>query len=208
MLSLSSNCAAIEQIWRTTFQPYGPTERFAESMKMVQTVNDRKFVLLGSETSMTQKNVNAFGDVVKNHLTATSEVIDQLFHSLNYFAHCAVHTKHFSNLVFKVENRTLYLDVVYTHLRFYQSAFVFCRSNLYSAVFSISSSYVAFVLSTPNCLAEIVPELSKEYFQRDTKLSPVMQVGYETTYYAVQTVLEVPILASDISVVLGKPMSS
>ena len=46
-----------------------------------------------------------------------------------------------------------------------------------------------------------------EEVHRGTKLTPAIQVGYEATYYEVQIVLEVSILASGISVVLGKPMN-
>ena len=75
-------------------------------MKMVQIANDRKSVLLGSEISKTQQNVKAIRDVVENRFTATSGAIDQLSRSLNFVDHCVVHTTHFGNLVFKVENST------------------------------------------------------------------------------------------------------
>ena len=102
---------------------------FAEAMKTVQTANDKKFVLLGSEILMTQENVKAIRDVVENRFAATSRAIDQLTRSLNFFDHCVVHTKRFSNLVFKVENYTSYLDLVFTHLEAYRSAFVSYRTN-------------------------------------------------------------------------------
>ena len=181
---------------------------FAETMKTVQTANDRKFVFLGSEISKTQENVKAIRDVVENRFAATSRAIDQLTRSLNFFDHCVVHTKHFSNLVFKVENYTSYLDLVFTHLKAYRSAFVSYRTNLYSAVSSLSSGYVTPNFLTPNRLAEIVHELTMEEVHRGTKLTPAIQVGYEATYYEVQIVLEVSILASGISVVLGIPMNS
>ena len=87
---------------------------------MVQTANDRKFVLLGLEKSKTQENIKAIRDVVENRFTATSRALDQLTHSLNCFAQCVVHTKHFSNLAFKVENCTSYVDLVNTHLKTYR----------------------------------------------------------------------------------------
>ena len=64
----------------------------------------RQFVLLGTEISKTQEIVKAIGDVLENRFTATSRAIDQLTRSLDFFDHCVVHTKQFSNLVFKVEN--------------------------------------------------------------------------------------------------------
>ena len=140
VLSLSSDCAAILKIWKRTFPPSWPNKSFfAETMKTVRTANDRKFVPLSSEISKTQENVKAMRDVVETRFTFTSRSIDQLTRSLNFFDHCVVHTKHFSNLVFKVENYTSYLDLVYTHFNAYRSAFVSYRTNLFSAVSSLSS---------------------------------------------------------------------
>ena len=98
---------------------------FAEALKMVQTANDRKFVLLGSEISKTQEIVKAIRIVVENCFTPTSRVTNQLTRCLNFFDHCVVHTKQFNNLAFKLENYTSYFDLVYTHLKAYRSAFVF-----------------------------------------------------------------------------------
>ena len=128
---------------------------FVEALKTVQTPNDRKFVLLSSDNSKTQDNVKAIKDVVENRFTATSRAIDPLTRSLNFFDHCVVHTKQFSKLVFKVENYTSFLDLVYTHLQAYRSAFVFYRSNLYLAVSSLPSGYVTPNFITPNRLAEM-----------------------------------------------------
>ena len=47
-----------------------------------------------------------------------------------------------------------------------------------------------------------------EEVHRGTKLTPAIQVGYEATYYEIQIVLEVSILAFGISVVLGISMNS
>ena len=47
-----------------------------------------------------------------------------------------------------------------------------------------------------------------EEVHRGTKLTSAIQVGYEATYYEVQIVVEVSILASGIFVVLGVPMNS
>ena len=101
--------------------------------------------------------------------------MDQLTHSLNYFSHCVVHTKHFGNLVFKVKNYSSYLDLVYTHMKTYRSAFVSYKTNLYSAVSSLSSGYVTTKFLTPNRVAEIVHELTMEV-HRSTKLTSAVQV--------------------------------
>ena len=133
---------------------------------------------------------------------------DQLIRSLNFFDHCLVHTKHFSNLVFKVEIYISSVDLVYTHLKAYRSAFVSSRNNLFSAFSSLSSGHATPNFLTPIHLAEIVHELTMEEVHRGTKLTPAIQVGYEASYYEVQMVLEVTILASSISVVLEIPMNS
>ena len=49
-------------------------ESFVEAMKTVQSANDRKFVLFGSEVSMTQENVKAFRDVLKTVLPLSPEL--------------------------------------------------------------------------------------------------------------------------------------
>ena len=181
---------------------------FPEAMKMVQTANDRKFVLLGSEISKRHDNVKAIRDVVENRFTTTSRALDQLTHSLNYFAHCVVHTKHFRNLVLKVEKYTSDLDLVYSHPQAYQSAFVSHRTNLYSVVSSLLPSYITPTFLTTNRLAENVHELTIEKINRGTKVTPAIQVGYEAKHYEAQIGLEVSIPASGTSAVLEIPMNT
>ena len=202
LLSLSLNRAAIIKNWGNDPSNLMAQQiYFVQTLNTVQTANDRKFVLLGSEISKVQKNIKAIRDIVENHFIATSRPIDQLIHSLYYFARCVVHTKHFSNLVFKLKSYTWYLDLVYTFLNVYRSALVSYRTFFYSSVSSLSSGYVTHTLLTPNHLAEIVHELTMEEVHCGTKLTPAIPIGYEATYYEVQIVLEVFILASGISVV-------
>ena len=179
----------------------------AEALKTVQTAYDRKFLLLGSEITKTQHAAKAVRGVVENSFTSTFRIINQLTDSLNCFVHCVVHTEHFSNLVFEVEKYTSYLDLVYAHLKTYRSAFVPYRTNLYSAVSSLSSGYVT-VNSPPNGLIEIVHELTMEEVHHGIKLTPAIHVGYEARYDEIQFVLEVSILAPGISVVPGIPLNS
>ena len=141
-------------------------------------------------------------------MTARSTARDQLTCSFNFLNHCVVHTKDFSNLVFKIENYTSSLDLVFTPLKAYRSAFVSYRSNLYSAVYSLSSGFVTPTFLKPNRLGENVHELTMEEVHRGTELKAAIQVGYEATYYEVQIVSRVSILASLKSVVLGRPRNS
>ena len=100
------------------------------------------------------------------------------------------------------------MDHVYTYLKAYKSALVSYRTNPYPAVSSLSSNYVSPNLLTPNRLAEIAHELTMEEVHRGTNLTPSIHVVYEATYCEVQIVLEVSSIASGISVLLGKTISS
>ena len=73
---------------------------------------------------------------------------------------------------------------------------------------SLSSGYVRLFLLTPNHQDEIVQYLPVEAVHRGTKQTTAIQVGFEVTYYEVQFVLKVSIVASGISVVLGIPLNS
>ena len=155
-LSIIILCSDIKDLKKGIATLMAKQNSFVEAMKTVQTTNGRKFVLFRSEISKTLENVKAIRDVVENCFTTTSRAIDQLTHSLIYFPHCMVHTKHFSNLVFKVAKCTSYLDLVYTRHKAYRSAFISYKTNLYSAVSSLSSGSVFPIFLTPIRLAEIV----------------------------------------------------
>ena len=101
---------------------------FAEGVKTVQIATDSNFVLPGSEISKTQEKVKAIRDVVENRFAAMSGAIDQLTLSLNYFALYVVHTKNFSNLVFKFENCTSYLDLIYITFKPTEQIFCFLQN--------------------------------------------------------------------------------
>ena len=100
------------------------------------------------------------------------------------------------------------MDLVYTYLKAYRPGFVSYRSNLYSAVSSLSSGYVTPNFLRPNRLAEIVHEFTMGEVHRGTKPTLAIQVSYKATYCEVEFVLQVSILASGIFVVLGTPMNS
>ena len=208
-LSIFKQCRHNKELKKDISTLMAQQNSFAEAMKTVQTANDRKFLLLGLEISMTQENVKVIRDVVENRFTATSRAaIYQVTRSFSFFDHCVVHTENFSNIVCKVENYTSYLDHVHFHLKAYRSVFVSYGTNRYSAVSSFLSGYFTPDILTTNSVAEIVHELTVEEVHRSTKLKPAIQVSYGATYYELQFVLEVSILASGISVVPGIPMKS
>ena len=78
---------------------------------------------------------------------------------------------------------------------------------MYSAVSSLSSVFVPSIFLTHDQLAAIVEDLTAEDIRRGTKLTPVVQVGFEATYNEVQIVLEVIVLQEGPSIDLGIPMN-
>ena len=61
---------------------------------------------------------------------------------------------------------------------------------------------------TPNQLAEISEDLAFEEIWRDLKLTPAIQVGFDATYYEIQTVRKITVLQEGLSIVLDIPVNS
>ena len=78
---------------------------------------------------------------------------------------------------------------------------------MYSAISSLSSGFVPLSFLTPDQLAAIVKDLTKEKIGRGTKLTSAIQVGFEATYYNIQIVPEDTVLQEGLSIVLGIPMT-
>ena len=79
---------------------------------------------------------------------------------------------------------------------------------LFSTLSSLAAGYVTPQFFLPDQLASIVTELANDEILRETKLSPAIRVGHEAIYYEIQLALEVTLLFSHLSVVLGIPMNS
>ena len=73
---------------------------------------------------------------------------------------------------------------------------------------SLAARYVTPQFLLPNQLASIVRELANDEILSGTKLSPAILIGQEAIFYEKQMVLEVSLLTTGISVVLGVPMNS
>ena len=101
-----------------------------------------------------------------------------------------------------------YLNSLYTHVKPYRAAFYAYKIALFSILLSLAAGYVTPQFLLPDQLASIVKELANDEILRGTKLSPAIRVGHEPIYYEIQLVLEVTLLSSGISVVLGIPMNS
>ena len=181
---------------------------FEKSLHRVQEANDEKFFLLGTEIADTQKSVEALRDVIDARLNATREAIRRLDSRLVAMSNCMSIQRQFEVIVEKFRNYTSYLDLTYMNLKPYRASFVSCKTSMYSAVSLLSSGFVPPKFLTPDQLAAIVDDLTAEEIRRGPKLTPAIQVGFEATYYEVQTVLEVTVLQEGLSIVLGRPMNS
>ena len=123
-------------------------------------------------------------------------------------SNCTSIQRQFEIIVEKVHNYTSYLDLAYMHLKSYPSSSVPYKTSMYSAVSSRSSGFASPNFLTPDQLAAIVEDHTAEEIRRGTKLTRAIQVGFEATYYEVQTVLEVTVLQEGLSIVLGIPINS
>ena len=101
-----------------------------------------------------------------------------------------------------------YLNSLYTYVKSYRAAIYAYKIALFSKLSSLAVGYVTPQFLLPDQLASIVRDLAKDEIVRGTKLSPAIRIGHETIYYEIQFVLEVTLLSSGLSVVLGIPMSS
>ena len=100
------------------------------------------------------------------------------------------------------------LNSLYTHVKSYRAAFYAYEIALFTTLSSLAAGYVTTQFLLPDQLASIVTELANDDFLRGTKVSPAIRVGHEAIYYEIQLVLEVTLLSSGLSVVLGIPMNS
>ena len=101
-----------------------------------------------------------------------------------------------------------YLNSLYTHVKSYRAAFYAYKTALFSRPSSLAAGYVTPQFLLPDQLASSVKALAKDEILRGTKLSPATRVGHETIYYEIQLALEVTLVSSGLSVVLGIPMNS
>ena len=101
-----------------------------------------------------------------------------------------------------------YLSSLYTHVKSYRAAFYAYKTALLSTLSSLAADYLTPQLLLPDQLASTVKELANDEILRGKKLSPAIRCGHEAIYYQIQLVLEVTLLSSGLSVVLGIPMNS
>ena len=121
---------------------------------------------------------------------------------------CNAHLAQTMNFYQQLQEYISYLNSLYTHVKSYRAAFYAYKIALFSTLSSLAAGYVTPQFLLPDQLASIVKELANDEILRGTKLSPAIRVGHEAIYYEIQLVLEVTLLSSGLSVVLGIPMNS
>ena len=114
------------------------------------------------------------------------------------------------HFMFHQDIRSLVSDLgsLYTNIKAYRAAFYAYKINLFSTISSLAGGHITPQFLLPAEIAAIVKDLSEDEVRRGTKLSPAIQPGPEAIYYEIQLVLEIALIPSGISVVLGIPMNS
>ena len=181
---------------------------FQKTLERIQNRNDENFFLLGNEIKETQESVAKITEVVSDNLQKLDvdlpEIKEVISHLVDFNARLA------QTIIFyqKLQEYISYLNSLYTHVKSYRAAFYAYKIALFSTLSSLAAGYVTPQFLRPDQLASIVKELANDEFLRGTKLSPAIRVGHEAIYYEIQLVLEVTLLSSGLSVVLGIPMNS
>ena len=121
---------------------------------------------------------------------------------------CNAHLAQTMNFYQQLQEYISYLNSLYTHVKSYRAAFYANKIALFSTPSSLAAGNVTPQFLLPDQLAAIVTELANDEILRGTKLSRAIRVGHEAIYYEIQLVLEVTLLSSGLSVVLGIPMNS
>ena len=121
---------------------------------------------------------------------------------------CNAHLAQTMNFYQQLQEYISYLNSLYTHVKSYRAAVYAYKKALFSTLSSIAAGYITPQFLLPDQLASIVKELANDEILPRTKLSPAIRVGHEAIYYENQLVLEVTLLFSGLSVVLGIPMKA
>ena len=179
-----------------------------DTLQRVQTQNDENFFLLGSEVKKTQDNVKEIRDVVGKHLKNITKRFEIVEANLFLFGECRRTMAQHSMFLQEIRNFNTDLGSLYTHIKAFRAAFYAYKINLFSTISSLASGHITPQFLLPDDIAAIVRQLAEDEVRRSTKLSPAIQPGTEAIYYEIQMVLEITLIPSGISVVLGIPMNS
>ena len=181
---------------------------FQKTLERVQNRNDENFFLLGNEIKETQESVAKIAEVVNDNLRKLEAELREIKDVIAHLYDCNAHLAQTMNLYQQLQEFISYLNTLYTHVKSYCAAFHAHKIALFSTLSSLAAGYVTPKFLLPDQLASIVKELANDEILRGTKLSPAIRVGHEAIYYEIQLVLEVILLSSGLSGVLGIPMNS
>ena len=181
---------------------------FQKTLERVQNRNDENFFLLGNEIKETQESVAKITEVVSDNLQKLDVELREIKGVISHLVDCNAHLAQTINYYQQLQEYISYLNSLYTHVKSYRAAFYAYKIALFSTLSSLAAGYVTPQFLLPDQLASIVKELANDEILRGTKLSPAIRVGHEAIYYEIQLVLEVTLLSSGLSVVLGIPMNS
>ena len=181
---------------------------FQKRLELVQNRNDENFFLLGNEIKETQESVAKIAEVVNDNLRKLDVELRQIKGVISHLVDCNAHLPQTVNFYQQLQEYISYLNSLYTHVKSYRAAFYACKIALFSTLSSLAAGYVTPQFLLTDQLASIVKELANDEILRGTKLSPAIRVSHEAIYYEIQLVLEVTLLSSGLSVVLGIPMNS
>ena len=141
-------------------------------------------------------------------MKATNVELREIKEVISHIVDCNAHLAQTINFYQQLQEYISYLNSLYTHVKSYRAAFHAYKIALFSTLSSLAAVYVTPHFLLPDQLASIVTELANDEILRGTKLSPAIRVGHEAIYYEIQLVLEVTLLSSGRSVVLGIPMNT
>ena len=180
-----------------------------ETLKRVQTHNDKNFFLLGNEIKSTQESLQKLKEAVGDRFDQMEHyVANATSYLVSFIVKCDDMINRYIHLSQVLRNYVYQLGTLYTHLKSYRAAFYAFRISLFSTISSLAGGYITPQFLLPQQIAQIVTDLANDEVLRGTKLSPAIRPGYEAIYYEIQLVLEVTLLPSGISVILGIPMNS
>ena len=207
-LSIFSLCTENKALEADVDRILKKQEAMQNTLTRVQTENDRNFFLLGNEIKSTQESVAKVREVVGNQLKTLEKDLREIKGNLSQLHECSAHIT--MNMVYaqQVRDYVGQLDTLYTHVKSLRAAFYAYQISLFSTLSSLAAGFVTPQFLLPDQLATIVQELATDEILRGTKLSPAIQVDQEAIYYEIQLVLEVTLLSTGLSVVLGVPMNS
>ena len=181
---------------------------FQKTLERVQNRNDENFFLLGNGIKDTQESVAKITEVVNDNLQKLDVDLREIKDVIAHLYGCNAHLAQTMNFYQQLQEYISYLNSLYTHVKSYRAAFYAYKIALFSTLSSLAAGYVTPQFLLPDQLASIVKELANDEILRRTKLSPAIRVGHEAIYYEIQLVLEVTLISSGLSVVLGIPMNS